>query len=182
MKGYYVRVRVGQLMKQYIEHSLQMDVIQPGQGSVLVDLMRPHLELRNYEQLDLFGGGPAKSEYSDDETVKIELPFHSVKAYNHISHKVIEYDKMYRTELSEYGQAMVRRHFKKIMRNAFHTYMDGYTSVWDGLDKKRVKSGVASFLADYSIEYSEKDVSTLCRDWFRYRTKKYKQRLSPIIF
>lgn len=180
MKGYYVEVRVGPLMKQYIEHSLQMDVVRPGQGSVLVDLMRPHLELRRYDQLDLFGQ-PVVQEYPEEETIRIEIPVHNIKSYNHHTKKNIAYNYIYRTELSEVGQAILRRHFKKIMRLAFHTYMDGATSSWDSLDKKRVKCSVASFLMDYYIKYDEKDVSTLCRDWFRYRKKKYDQRISPVI-
>ncbi len=180
MKGYYVEVRVGHILKNYIEKSLDMDVVRPGQGSVLVDLMRPHLELRRYDQ-DLFGNQTIIHS-PEKEIIKIEIPAHNLKVYNRKAKKSISYDYLYRTELSDAGQAIVRRHFKKIMRNAFHTYMDGATASWDALDKKKVKYSVTSFFSDYYIEFTEKDVSTFCRDWFRYRQKKNKQRLSPIIF
>lgn len=180
MKGYYVEVRVDPVLKQYIEHSLRMNVVRPGQGSVLVDLMRPHLEPRRYNQLDLFGE-PVVAKHADNEVIKIEIPAHNLKVYNFRAKKNLAYDYVWRTELSEYGQAVLRRHFKKIMRQAFHTYMDGATSVWDTQDKKRIKCSVVSFFHDYYIDYTEKDVSTFCRDWLRYRNKKFAQRISPII-
>lgn len=181
MKGYYVEVRVGPVLKQYTEHSLNMDIIRPGQGSILVDLMRPYLERRNYEQLDLFGGDDSSAP-TDKQTIKIEMPFHNGPVYNHSAKKVVKYNSLYRTELSKYGQAIVRRHLKKIMRHAFHTYMDGYTSKCEDYNQKRVKAGVTSFFSDYSIEFTEKDVSAFCRDWFRYRDKKYNSRVSPLIY
>ena len=69
-----------------------------------------------------------------------------------------------------------------MMRQAFHVYMDGYTSAYDELDKKRVKAGITSFLSDYNINFTEKDISSLARDWFRYRDKKYEGRINPILF
>ena len=75
MKGYYVEVRVGPVLKQYTEHSLNMDIIRPGQGSILVDLMRPYLERRNYEQLDLFGGDDSSAP---TDNRRLRLRCHSI--------------------------------------------------------------------------------------------------------
>ena len=180
MKGYYVEVRVGQMLKQYIQHSLKMEVVRPGPGSILVDLMRPHLEPHQYDQLNLFGD-QIEVKYNENEVIKIEIPAHNGITYNHKAKKNLNYKYIWRTELSKEGHAILRRHFKKIMRQAFHTYMDGATSVWDTQDKKRVKCSVVSFFHDYYIDYTEKDVSTYCRDWLRYRKKKFEQRISPII-
>ena len=181
MKGLNVEIRVGSLLKQYVENYLQTDIIKTGNGWVLVDLIKPYLRLRDNNQLDMFD-----TEMSDNqdvsETIKLQVPLLHCKTYSKTYDRIIHLDGYYHTVVSEYGQAIVRRHLKRMLKQSFHVYMDGYTSAWDELDKKRVKTGVTSFFTDYGITFTEKDVNSYSRDWFRYRGKKYDGRISPILF
>lgn len=181
MKGLNVEVNVGPVLKQYVEHCLGMDVVEVGNGWILTDIIIPYLELRPYKQLDLFDDRLAIKD-EKDSVIKIQMPLISRDVYNWKSRKVIKLNGYYRTEVSAEGQAMVRRHLKKIMRQAFRTYMDGYTAAWEELDKKRIKSGIINFFLEYEISFEEKDISAYARDWLRYRNKKYDGRISPILF
>ncbi len=182
MKGFNVEIRVGKLVKQYVENHLQDEILRTGNGWVIVDLIKPYLILESHkQQLDLFGD--KKEEEKDySEIILLEIPLLHCKTYSRKYDKIIHLDGLYHTVVSEYGQAIVRRHLKRMMRQAFHVYMDGYTSAYDELDKKRVKAGICAFFSDYQIDFTEKDVSSYARDWFRYRDKKYEGRIHPILF
>ena len=179
MKGLYVEVKIDSILRQYIQNCLQSDVVKLPQGALLIDLMRPYLAINNVSQQDLFESEP--EDETDMEVIRIELPLHNGPVYNANAKKVIRYNGLFRTKLTEEGQAVVRRHFKKLMRLAFHTYMDGHTAKCEAMNEKKVKQGVTSFLLDYSIDFTEKDVSTVSRDWFRYRMKNNEKRVSPIL-
>ena len=179
MKGFNVEIKVGSLLKQYVENCLQDNIVKTGNGWVIVDLIKPYLILEPRKQLNLF---EEKEEKDYSEIIMVEVPLLHCKTYSKQYNRIIHLDGLYHTVVSDYGQAVVRRHLKKIMRQAFHVYMDGYTSAYDELDKKRVKAGITSFLSDYNIIFTEKDISSLARDWFRYRDKKYGGRINPILF
>lgn len=180
MKGFKVEIKVGSLIKQYVENCLQEDMIKTGNGWIIVDLIKPYLILESDRQLDLFEDKKENLDKSD--IIMLEIPLLHCKTYSKKYNRIIHLDGLYHTVVSEYGQAIVRRHLKKMMRQAFHVYMDGYTSAYEEIDKKRVKAGITSFLTDYNINFTEKDITSLARDWFRYRDKKYEGRINPILF
>lgn len=180
MKGLNVEIKVDSLVWQYMKYHFHDGVIKTGNGWVIVDLIKPYLELRPHRQLELFGDGLGEDD--DMRPLLLEIPLLHCKTYSRKYNRVIHLDGLYHTVVSEYGQAIVRRHLKRMMRQAFHVYMDGYTAAYEELDKKRIKAGICSFFSDYKIDFTEKDVSSYARDWLRYRNRKYDGRISPILF
>lgn len=182
MKGFNVEIMIDPILKQYLVHHLKGDVVKAGNGAVIVDLIKPYLELSSQQQLELFPSNDKKKKTEFTESIKIEVPLLHCKTFSKKYNRIIYLDGIYHTVVSEYGQAIVRRHLKKMMRQAFHVFMDGYTSAYEELDKKRVKAGICAFFSEYTIDFTEKDVNSYARDWFRYRDKKYEGRISPILF
>ncbi len=181
MKGLNLEVEVGPILKQYIENCLQMDVVVSSKRWVILDIIKPYLQVRS-KQLDMFDNGDKKINNDKSGTIKIEVPLFHCRAFNRTYGKVIYLDGIYHTVITDEGQAVLRRHFKQIMRQSFRVYMDGYTAAWEEFDKKKIKSGIVSYFSEYEINFTEKDVSAFARDWLRYRNKKYEGRISPILF
>lgn len=180
MKGLTTEIEVGSLLKQYVEKFLKQDVLIMGNGWVLSDIIKPYLELNSRDnQTEMFDD---KKTEKEKNTIKIMLPMHSTKISNKKSKKNYWLNPFYRVYVSPQGQAMVRRHLKKMMRQSFRVYMDGYTAAWEELDKSKVKSGVIAFFMEYEIEWNKNDENALSRDWLRYRSKKYDGRICPILF
>ncbi len=180
MKGLNLEVEVGPILKQYIENCLQMDVVVSSKRWVILDIIKPYLTVRS-KQFDIFDGEKSKQK-DKSGTIKIEVPLFHCRAFNRTYGKVIYLDGIYHTVITDEGQAVLRRHFKQIMRQSFRVYMDGYTAAWEEMDKTKIKSGVVSFFSDYEINYTAKDVNAFARDWLRYRNKKFDGRISPILF
>ncbi len=179
MKGMYVKAHVGKKLKKWLEESFQDDVVHPANGSVLVMLMIPYLELQPKEG--------EEDDLPEDETVMIELPLkRDEKVFCQSNHKVYYCNTLWRNRLSKKGHKKVKSFFETNFRKAFHTFMDGYIEgqheTKDKGARLRVKQGVSAFLNQYHIEYTEQMISSMTRDWWRHVDKTEENRVSPMVY
>ena len=172
MKGLYVNVRVSNLVRQWIVATFGTDIVKPAKGSVLIAIVKPYHELDPYES-------PMDDYIPEDQLIRIELPYISQRVHSLNDNKTYHCNTFFRNHLSLKGQAAVRRHFDKTFKHAFHVYMDGYS---DAVEDTKVKEGVVSFFCEYNLDFTERDISSYTRDWFRYRNKKYQSRIMPLIY
>ena len=175
MKGLYVTARVGQRYKRYVEGCYQSDTIPLERGSNLLDTIMPYLELTSDEP-----------EVIDDETIKIELPLGNKKVYNNAGQTVYVCNTLWRNRLSEKGQYRVKRFLENEFKKAFHSYMDGHMEGQnlnrdDDMVNYKVKEAVSSFMINYHIDFTEKDLKALTRDWYRHRDKVDENKRSPLV-
>lgn len=175
MKGYYIKAHVGAEMRQFVTASYNSDTIPLERDSVLMDIIKPHLELRPKESSD---------DFPPDETIKIEIPHINGKVYCRATNKVYICNTLFRDVLSEDGHSKVRRFLERNFKKSFRCFMDGYTEAQldNGDDHRlRVRRGAVSYLMNYHIDVSEKLVARLVRDWFRHREKNEKNDTGPYV-
>lgn len=166
----------------YITASLNSSVVKPERGSVLMSIIAPHLELSSHKD-----DPPEVPE--GFSVLKIELPDLRL-VYNAKAGKAYYCDTMFRDRLSENGAMKVRQFFKRTFKNAYRTFMDGYTeSQRDDQSQAaaytamlRVKSGTVAFLLQYHIDIDEKLITRLTRDWYRHTERNERNRFSPVLY
>ena len=174
MEGLYVKAHVGKKLKKYLENSFQNGIIVPPQNSNLINIIKPHLELHADEEM-----------LPEDETVTIELPNTKDKVYYYNGEKVYVCTTLWRNRLSEYGHKRVKQFFENHFKYSFRIYMDAYVEKQRNKEsngsKVKVKEGVVQFLMQYHIDFDEKLVSSLTRDWWRHNDKNEIYDFSPLI-
>lgn len=181
MEGLYVEARVGARLKRYIVGSYQSDIIPLDRDSVLVAVIKPYLELAAPD------ADPLDPKVAESEVVRIELPMANGKVYCHAGKKVYVCNTLWRNRLSAAGQARVKRFFDKSFKKAFRTYMDGFIEHQQMTKDEeqtylKVKEGIAAFLMQYHIDFGERDITSLARDWYRHRDRNEANRVSPLVF
>jgi hypothetical protein len=174
MEGLYVKAHVGKKLRQYLLNSYQNGIITPPRDSALIGIIKPHLELSSEE-----------IEFPDDEIILIELPVNSEPVYHHGNKKVYFCNTLWRNTLSELGHRRVKQFFENFFKHAFRIYMDGYYEA-QGLYKlddarMKVKDGVVQYLMQYHIDFDEKLISALTRDWWRHRDLNENYKFSPLV-
>lgn len=183
MEGYYVFARVGSRMKQYVINAYNSDIVPLENESVLMNIIRPHLELRPHdEDLEEFD-----DETMKNEVIRIELPHDRKKVYSVSKQKVYVCNTLWRNRLSSKGQFKVKRFFERNFKFAFYTYMDGDIERQEMMKKEgeiynEMISGIQAFMDKYHLPYVERDLRTLARDWYRHRDKVEGYKISPIAF
>lgn len=176
MEGLYVKARVGTKLRQYLLNSYQDGVVSPPANSNLINLIRPHLELHADEEV-----------LPEEETISIELPVaRHLKVYSLSKNNLYFCDTLWRNRLSEDGHKAVKKFFENIFKHSFRIYMDGYYES-QGLYKlddarMKVKDGVVQYLMQYHIDFDEKLVSALTRDWWRHHDLNEKYKFSPLVY
>lgn len=181
MEGLYVTARVGRRLKKYIVDSYQSDIIPMERNMALISLIKPHLELTAEEE------EPIDEEIMQKEVVRIEIPLGNMKVYNRAARKVYVCNTLWRNRLSEKGQDEVKKFFDRAFRQQFRTYMDGFIESQemfgkDGRKYNKVKEGVTAFLIQYHIDFTERDIAALARDWYRHRDKTEENQSSPLVY
>lgn len=181
MEGLYVTARVGERLKKYIVDSYQSDIIPTERNMALISLIKPHLELTADEK------EPLDEETVLKEVVRIEIPLGNTKVYNHSERKVYVCNTIWRNRLSNRGQDEVRRFFKNAFKKQFRAFMDGFIEcqeMFGNADCKynKVKEGVTAFLMQYHIDFTERDIAALTRDWYRHRDKTEEYKTSPLVY
>lgn len=181
MEGLYVTARVGYRMKKYITESYDSDIIPLDRDSVLLAVIKPYLELTSDEE------EPVDDETKEREVVRIELPLENAKVYYHAGKKVYVCNTLFRNRLSKAGQDRVKRFFEKNFKKAFRTFMDGFIAhqqleMTENMLYLKVKEGIAEFLMQYHIEFNDRDIATLARDWYRHRDRNEENRVSPLVY
>jgi len=177
MNELYVKARVGTEIKQWLEASYNSDIVAPLRDSTLMGIIKQHLELTSQdddEQLD------------DAECVKIKLPIQNGSVYCQSNGRVYVCNTLWRNRLSEKGHLRVKKFFENNFRHAFHTFMDGYVEGQYATKTEearlKVKEGVAAFLLQYHIDFNEKLVARLTRDWWRHNDRNEGNRVSPMVY
>lgn len=177
MKGYYVKANVGAKLKKYLEDSYGNGVITPPKGSTLMGIIKQHLELVSHTEEECL---------PEDECVLIELPIHPERVYSQSTGKVYFCNTLWRNRLSEDGHKKVRKFFENNFRHAFYIFMDGSIEGQHlknvEKDSVEIKASVAAFLNQYRIEFDEKMISTMTRDWWRHTDKNERKKFSPMVY
>ena len=181
MEDYTVKVRIGKKLKSYLVSNYGSEVIEPENGSTLVNMMIPYLELKPKNEEDETDGPDM------EECVLIRLPNkRDEKRYSASKRKLYYCNTLWRSVLSEKGQNKVKNFFERNFRHAFFSFMDGYVEgQYENKEEDRrikVKQGVCSFLNQYHIDYDEKMISTMKRSWHRHTENNEKSDFSPAIY
>ena len=178
MKGRYLTVTVKSHIKKFLVESLGSEIVKPGRDSTLLAIIKPHLTLES-----------AVDEVEETpegyEEIQIELP-DLRQVYETRSGKVYYCDTMFRDHIDRVGLEKVRSFFSRTFKAAFRTFMDGYTEFQNETKSEeariRVKMGVCAFFNQYHINYTDKMVSSLTRDWYRHQERNEKNRFSPVLY
>lgn len=169
MKGLTVNIKASPMLKQFVEYSTDDGVLRPKRGATITGLVLQYLELLPVDGDDI----------QPEECIKIEIPLTCRKTYSQVYGKVNWCYTLFQNKIGEKGQSIIVHYLETVMRDCFHTFMDGYTCV----KEDAVKEGVTSWLLEYQImDFTEKDIDTLAHDWHRYKRKKYASRISPLTF
>ncbi len=174
MEGLYVKAHVGHKLRQYLLNSYQKGIVTPPRDSTLINLIKPHLELKAEDE-----------EFPEDEIILIELPLNSEVVYHQGNKKVYFCNTLWRNTLSELGHKRVKQFFENYFKHGFRIYMDGYYEAQnlcrEDNSRMKVKEGVVQYLMQYHIDFDEKLVSALTRDWWRHRDLNENYQFSPLV-
>lgn len=182
MKERYLTVSVEQHIYRYITESLGTNVVKLERDSTLMAIIKPYLELSS-EQEEL----PTPDGFME---LKIELS-ELREIYNSRTGSVYYCDTLFRNVLTEKGMVKVRNFFKRTFKNSFRTFLDGYTEKQyddiasgevDAHRRIKVKQGVVAFLLNYHIDFDEKLINALTRDWYRHTDRNENNRFSPVLY
>ncbi len=134
----------------------------------------PYLELTTEDPVEI-----------DGETIKIELPLGNKKVYNSAGKSVYVCNTLWRNRLSEVGQYKVKHFFENEFKKTYRTYMDCFVEQQKAKYGEdcfcKIKEGIAAFLIQYHIEFNNKDIASLARDWYRHRDKVDENKRSPCV-
>ena len=100
-------------------------------------------------------------------------------AYDSQKHREYRVNTLYRCAISQKGENIIRRFLTKQFKNTFHNYMKGALNNNDALN---ITEAITEFLTDSNQVVTEKVVSTLSKDWYRYRMKYPDEFKIPIFF
>lgn len=181
MEGRFLTVTIKDNIKKFVTESLNSDYVPLERGSTLLYIIKPHLLLEpdGWELMEIEEG------YSQ---LRIELP-ELRKEYDSRNDRVYYCNTLFRDHIDAKGLKKVRKFLYNTYKASFRTFMDGwierqYAAESDS-DKEvveQVVEGVTSFLNQYHIPFTEKDVEALRQDWQRHKRKNENYRFSPILY
>ena len=176
MEGMYVTAHVGNEMRQYVMAAYNSDIIPLERDSVLLAVIKPHLETKSALTQDAF---------PDDEIIKIELPHVNEKVYYRKGKRLYVCNTLWRDVLDDKGHKKVQRFLEKNFKKSFRCFMDGYTEAQyietKANMRKKVRNGAVAYLMQYHIDVNEKTVNRLVRDWFRHRDRNEENKTAPFV-
>ena len=172
-----VDVKVGAFMKQWVTNVYGEDPIRLDRDSNLWSIIKQHLDLRPKDYKPL----PDKEGYitfillKDSSNTKAYRP--SASPYEKEEYRV---HTLFRCILSERGENMVKRFLAKQFKNTFHNYMRGAMNNNPDIS---ITEAITEFLQDSRQPVIDnKVISTLSKDWYRYRKKYPDEFKIPIFF
>lgn len=182
MEGMYVEVRVGNILKQYIVNSFRSDTVPLHKGSVVMNIIRPHLELCSCDELEEFD-----EETREKEVIRLELPNERKKVYHQKGHKIYFCNTLWRNRLSSKGQKEVKTFFRNTFMQAVRIYIDADIERQEimkaeGKKNNDMMSAIQAFMDKYNFEYTKKDLHRIKQDWYRHRDDVEFYRISPIVY
>lgn len=171
---YQVSVNVGKDVREFITNSNGSDVIEPEKESVLWSMIKPNL-ITSTQAAEL------TFDFNPESCIKIAIMRKTGirKVYNYFDKKEIVTNTQYRYIISPEGQSMIRKHFQKVLKQAFHIYMTGYFS---SREDAPISEAVTAFCLDCNIEVTDTVIERYRKDWFRFRLKDNIKNFCPLIF
>lgn len=167
-----VDVKVGAFLKKWVVNTYGTDYIRLDKDSNLWSIIKMNLELlpNDYTRIE------DRSEY-----IRFQLLHNSsdTRAYDSATGKVYQPNMLYRCCISKKGEHIIKRFLDKQFKNTFHNYMKGALNNNDDL---AITDAITEFLCDScQPDFDRKTISTLTKDWYRYR-KKYPDEFKITIF
>lgn len=173
-----VNVRVGSDMRKWIVNAYGTDTIRLDKDMNLWCIIKQHLELLpdGYSGLD-----------DPDEYIAFVLLTDggNTRAYagpdaRHPYRQSYRVNTLYRCAISERGENIVRRFFKKQFKNCFHNYMRG---ALNNNPELSITEAITEFLTDAAWpDIDNRIISSLCKDWYRFRQKYPDSFMVPVFF
>lgn len=168
-----VDVKVGTFLKQWVVNVYGSETIKLGKDSNLWSIIKQYLELLPSEYHPL----KEKEEYITFVLLKNGGDTH---IYDEVKKKEIQPNMLYRCHLSERGCNIIRRFLTKQFKNTFHNYMRGAMN--NNADIS-ITEAITEFLQDSCQPVIDnKIISTLSKDWYRFRLKYPDEYRIPIFF
>jgi hypothetical protein len=167
-----VDVKVGRFIRNWVVSTYDTDCIKLDKDMNLWSIIKQNLELlpNDYQPL------PDREEYI---TFVLLADGKDTLAYDAKKNREYRVNTLYRCSLSMKGENIIRRYLTKQFKHTFHNYMKGALNNNDSLS---ITEAITEFLTDSKQEVSETVVSTLSKDWYRYRRKYPDEFNIPIFF
>lgn len=172
-----VDVKVGAFLKQWVINVYGEGPIKLDRDSNLWSIIKQHLDLRpnDYRPIE------NREEYITFILLKDSSNTKAYRAatspYDRSEYRV---HTLYRCILSQRGENIVKRFLSKQFKNAFHNYMRGAMNNNPDIS---ITEAITEFLSDSCQPVIDnKIISTLSKDWYRYRQKYPDEFRIPIFF
>lgn len=167
-----VDVKVGSFIRNWVVSTYDTDCIKLDKDMNLWSIIKQNLDLlpNDYKPLE------SKEEYI---TFVLLADGKDTLAYDPKSNREYRVNTLYRCAISQKGENIIRRFLTKQFKNTFHNYMKGALNNNDALS---ITEAITEFLTDSHQVVTEKVVSTLSKDWYRYRMKYPDEFKIPIFF
>lgn len=164
-------------MKQWVVNVYGSEAIKLDRDSNLWAIIKQNLDLRPNDYKPL-------SDRDEYITFVLLSDGSNTKAYRSAttSYEKEEYrvHTLYRCVLSPRGEGIIRRFLSKQFKNTFHNYMRG---AMNNNPEISITEAITEFLQDSCQPVIDnKVISTLSKDWYRYRQKYPDEFKIPIFF
>jgi len=173
-----VDVRVGAFLRQWVTNVYGPGPVKLDRDSNLWCIVKQHLDLR-------------PDDYRPVEDPEEYITFVLLKDSSHTTayrpaslsptgRSEYRVHTLYRCILSKRGENIVRRFLQKQFRNTFHSYMRG---AMNNNPYISITEAITEFLQDSRQPVIDnRIISTLSKDWYRYRRKYPDEFRIPIFF
>lgn len=167
-----VDVKVGKFIRSWVVSTYGTDIIKLDRDMNLWSIIKQNLELLPND----FEPVAEKDEYI---TFVLLADGRYTLAFDMKKNKEYRVNTLYRCALSQRGENIIRRYLTKQFKHTFHNYMKGALNNNDSLS---IAEAITEFLTDSKQEVTETVVSSLSKDWYRYRMKYPDEFNIPIFF
>jgi len=168
-----VDVKVGSFIRSWVINTYGTDVIKLGRDMNLWNIIKQNLDLLPNDYAPL---------QNRDEYITFVLLTNggNTQAYDAATGKTFQPNMLYRCSLSERGVNIIKKFLLKQFKNTFHNYMKGALNNNPDLS---ITDAITEFLTDSCQPVIDnKIISTLSKDWYRYRQKYPDEFRIPIFF
>lgn len=145
-------------------------VLHPDKDSILWCLLKQHLET-----CDNWLPIPPEER---DQYIQIELRnVANAKTWSVPSEKKVGINVLSRFYLTTKCQSVIARYLNTCFKSSFRDYMLGATSNSD----MSIAAAIEEFCSEYDITFENVSYATLRKDWYRYRERRQKTVLNPLL-
>jgi len=166
-----VDVKVSAALREYVICANGgSPVLHPEKGSILWGLLKQHLET-----CDHWLPVPAEEK---EQYIQIELRnVANARTWSAPSDRKVGINVLSRFFLTPQGQGAIVRYLNSCFKSSFRDYMLGATSNSD----LSIAAAIEEFCSEYDITFENISYSTLRKDWYRYRERRRKTTLNPML-